>query len=264
MTAPPPERPTVALFKRKSADAATPAVEKEPGRLANIREGYRAIKQLDPNVTWWMLGAALLAMAVIIGLGALFGRFWLIYAAVLSLPVAFLAATFVLNRRGNTAMYNALDGKPGAVGAALQGIGKRGWYADPQPVAMDAQRGTKPSDMSSAAMVYRALGRPGIVLLGEGPRARAQALLKAEAKKVSRVTPGVPLQTFYVGEDADAGDLSLRKVSNKLTKMKPVLTKDEAATVNKRLKSLGGLRPPIPAGVDPTKARVDRKAMRGK
>lgn len=255
----------MALFKRKSADAsAAPAVEKEPGRLASIREGYKAIKQLDSNVTWWMLGAALLSILVIVGIGVYFGGFWIVYAAIMSIPVAFLAATFVLNRRGNTAMYNALDGKPGAVGAALQGIGKRGWYADPQPIAMDAQRGTKPSDMSNAAMVYRALGRPGIVLLGEGPRSRAQALLKAEAKKVSRVTPGVPLQTFYVGEDSAAGDLSLRKVSNKLTRMKPVLTKEEAATVNKRLKSLGGLRPPIPAGTDPTKARVDRKAMRGK
>ncbi len=255
----------MALFRRKTAgDAGAPAAEKEPGRLASIRDGYQAIKKLDPNVTWWMLGAGLAAVVVIVGIGAIFGGFWIVYAAIMSLPAAFLAATFVLNRRGNKAMYDALDGKPGAVGAALQGIGKRGWYADPQPIAMDAQRGTKPTDMSSAAMVYRALGRPGIVLLGEGPRSRAQALLKAEAKKVSRVTPGVPLQTFYVGEDASAGDLSLRKVSGRLTKMKPVLTKEEAATVNKRLRSLGGLRPPIPAGIDPTKARVDRKAMRGK
>lgn len=255
----------MALFNRKSSDdAAAPAVDKEPGRLASIRQGYQAIKQLDPQVTWWMLGAALLTIAVIVGIGAIFGGFWTVYAAILSIPTAFLAATFVLNRRGNKAMYNALDGKPGAVGAALQGIGKRGWYADPQPIAVDAQRGTKPSDMSNAAMVYRALGRPGIVLLGEGPRSRAQALLKSEAKKVSRVTPGVPLQTFYVGEDEAAGDVSLRKVSGKLTRMKPVLTKEEAATVNKRLKSLGGLRPPIPAGIDPTRARVDRKAMRGK
>ena len=46
--------------------------------------------------------------------------------------------------------------------------------------------------------------------------------------------------------------------------MRPVLTKAETVVVNKRLKSLGGMRPPIPKGVDPTRARVDRKAMRGK
>ena len=46
--------------------------------------------------------------------------------------------------------------------------------------------------------------------------------------------------------------------------MRPVLTKEETSVVNKRLKSLGGMRPPIPKGIDPTRARVDRKAMRGK
>ncbi len=238
------------------------STEKKPGRFAGIRDGYKAIKSLDPSVTWWMIGAFLLTVLVLTGIGLALGH-W-IYALIVSIPAGLLAATFILNRRGNAAMYNALDGRPGAVGAALQGMGKRGWYADPEPVAMDAQRGTKPSDLSGAAMVYRALGRPGIVLLAEGPRSRATALLKSEAKKVARVTPGVPLQTFYVGPDEEAGDLELRKVSNKLTRMKPVLTKEETATVNKRLKSLGGIRPPIPAGVDPTRVRVDRKAMRGK
>jgi len=56
----------------------------------------------------------------------------------------------------------------------------------------------------------------------------------------------------------------IKKVSSKLTRMRPVLTKEEASDVNKRLKSLGGMKPPIPKGVDPTRARVDRKAMRGK
>lgn len=46
--------------------------------------------------------------------------------------------------------------------------------------------------------------------------------------------------------------------------MRPVLTKEETSVVNKRLKSLGGLRTGVPAGMDPTRARVDRKAMRGK
>jgi hypothetical protein len=60
------------------------------------------------------------------------------------------------------------------------------------------------------------------------------------------------------------GQVPVRKVANKLTRMKPVLTKEEVSAVNKRLKSLGGVRPPIPAGMDPLRARVDRKAMRGR
>ena len=40
--------------------------------------------------------------------------------------------------------------------------------------------------------------------------------------------------------------------------------KAEVAAVNKRLKAMGGLRPPLPAGVDPNRVRMDRKAMRGR
>ena len=236
--------------------------EAKTGRIAQIRQAYKAIKNLDPKLGWWMLGAALLAAAVVIGIGALFGGFWVWYAVIMAIPTALLAAVVVMNRRGNTAMYRALEGQPGATGATLTGLGKRGWYAGQEPVAIEGARGTRPSDMVDAAMVFRALGRPGIVLIGEGPTARVTKLLKQEEKKVSRVAPGVPVHLWVVGEGE--GQVPIKKVSNKLTRMRPVLTKQETAVVNKRLKSLGGMRPPIPKGVDPTRARVDRKAMRGK
>ncbi len=112
-------------------------------------------------------------------------------------------------------------------------------------------------------MVFRAVGRPGVVLLAEGPAGRATRLAEAERKKVNRVAPGVPVSVVRVGEGGE-GVVSVRKVARTLTKMKPVLTKEEASAVNKRLKALGGIRPPVPKGVDPNRARVDRKAMRGR
>ena len=72
----------------------------------------------------------------------------------------------------------------------------------------------------------------------------------------------MPVTLLSVGDGAD--EVPIRKLSNRMTKMKPVLTKEEVSLVNKRLKSLGGLRPPVPAGMDPQRARVDRKAMRGR
>ncbi|GGL22206.1 DUF4191 domain-containing protein [Phycicoccus endophyticus] len=238
------------------------APEKKQGRIAEIRQAYRAIKSLDPRLGWWMLGVALATAAVIIAVGAVIGGGWLWYGVIVAVPSALLAATVVMNRRGNTAMYNALEGQVGAAGAALTGMGKRGWYAAQEPVAMDGARGTRPQDMVGAAMVFRALGRPGIVLIGEGPAGRVARLLKQEEKKVARVAPGVPVHLWTVGDGAD--QVPVRKLSGKLTKMRPVLTKAEVAVVNKRLTSLGGLRPPIPKGVDPTKVRMDRKAMRGR
>ena len=236
--------------------------EKKSGRIAQIRQAYSAIKSLDRNLGWWMLLAAVGAAAVVIGIGFAFGGFWRWYAVIVAIPTALLSAVVVMNRRGNTAMYRALEGQPGAAGAALTGLGRRGWYAAQEPVAIEGARGTRPSDMAGAAMVFRALGRPGIVLIGEGPTARVTKLLKQEEKKVARVAPGVPVHLWVVGDGDD--QVPVKKVAGKLTRMRPVLTKAETAVVNKRLKSLGGMKPPIPKGVDPTRARVDRKAMRGK
>ena len=170
-----------------------------------------------------MAGAAVLAAAVIIGIGFLLGGFWLWYSVIMAIAAALLAAVVVMNRRGNTAMYRALEGQPGAAGATLTGLGKRGWYAAQEPVAIEGARGTRPSDMVDAAMVFRALGRPGIVLIGEGPTPRVTKLLKQEEKKVARVAPGVPVHLWVVGEGE--GQVPIKKVSSRLTRMRPVLTK---------------------------------------
>ncbi|HQH07613.1 MAG TPA: DUF4191 domain-containing protein [Phycicoccus sp.] len=236
--------------------------DKEPGRIAQIRQSYQAIRGLDPKIGWWMLGAALLTFVVIAAIGFALGGFWRWYFILVAIPSAALAAVFVMNRRGNKAMYTALDGQPGASGAALMGMGKRGWYTSQEPVAVDAVRGTKISDMTGAAMVFRALGRPGIVLIGEGPAARVTKLLKAEEKKAARVAPGVPIHLWTLGEGE--GEVPIRKLSSKLTRMRPVLTKQEVSVVNKRLRSLPGIRSAVPAGVDPTRARMNRGALRGK
>ena len=236
--------------------------EKKPGRVGQVRQAYRAIKNLDPNLGWWMLLAAVGVAAVLITGGFLIGGWWRWYGIIVALPSALLAAVIVMNRRGNTAMYGALEGQAGAAGAALTGMGRRGWYAAQEPVAIEGARGTRPQDMAGAAMVFRALGRPGVVLIGEGPEHRVTKLLKQEEKKVARVAPGVPIHLWVAGDGE--GQVPVKKLSGKLTRMRPVLTKAETSVVNKRLKSLGGLKPPLPKGIDPTRARVDRKAMRGK
>lgn len=239
-----------------------PEKSEKSGRFAQIRQAYAAIKSLDSNLGWWMLLAGVVTGGVIVSVGFVLGGWWRWYSIIIGIPAALLAAMLVMNRRGNTAMYRALEGQPGAAGAALTGMGRRGWYVPQEPVALEGARGTRPADMVDAAMVFRALGRPGVVLIGEGPTGRVTKLLKQEEKKVARVAPGVPVHLWVVGDGED--QVPVKKLSSRLTRMRPVLTKAETAVVNKRLKSLGGMRPPIPKGVDPTRARMDRKAMRGK
>jgi hypothetical protein len=100
------------------------------------------------------------------------------------------------------------------------------------------------------------------VLVGEGPTGRVQKLLVAEKKRVERVAPGVPVTLMRVGNGED--EVPISKLASKVQRLRPAITKDEMSVVNKRLKALGGMKAPLPKGIDPTRARMDRKALRGK
>jgi hypothetical protein len=244
------------MARKKEQQSSTP---KKPGRFAQVRQVYTAARQVDRLIGWWMLLAFVATLTVAVALGALWATWW--YGLILGIPLALLAATIVMSRRAERAAYRAIEGQPGSAGAALGAL-RRGWFFDQQPVALDGARGTRPEDMAGAAFVFRAVGRPGVVLVAEGPTGRTAKLLETERKKVARVAPGVPVHLLTVGDGE--GQVPVRKLSGKVSRLKPTLTKDEVSVVNKRLTALGGLRAPVPAGIDPTKARVDRKAMRGR
>ncbi len=244
------------MFRKKSASSTTP---KTPGRLAQTRQVFIAARGVDPMIGWWMALAALGTLIAMVVIGVLIKQ-W-VYFLVLGIPLAALAASVVMGFRAKRAAYKSIEGQPGAAGAALSSL-RKGWYFEQQPVAAEAAR---PGDMSSTAMVFRATGRPGVVLVVEGPVARATKLAEAERKKVTRIAgASVPVTVVRVGEGGGKDEVSVRKVASKIQRMKPVLTKEEVLAVNKRLKALGGLRPPLPAGIDPNRVRMDRKAMRGR
>ncbi|MEP6798740.1 MAG: DUF4191 domain-containing protein [Lapillicoccus sp.] len=228
------------------------------GRVAQVRQVFSAAHAVDPQIGWWMALAFVGVLVVAAVVGVLTHFLW--FALVMGVVLGILAATIVLSRRAERAAYKQIEGQPGAAGAALTSL-RKGWYFDREPVAADA---TRANDLASAALVYRAVGRPGVVLVGEGPSGRAQRLLAAERKRVERVAPGVPVTVLRVGDGGTEGEVGITKLTNKVQRLKPVLTKAEVSVVNKRLKALGGVRPPVPKGVDPTKARMDRKAMRGR
>ncbi len=244
---------------RRDAAGSKEAAPKKQGRVAQLRGVFTAARAADPQIGWWMALAFLGTLVVVGVIGVLTN--YTVFAIILGIPLAALAATIVLSRRAESAAYRQIEGQTGAAGAALTSLSRQGWFVEQQPVAAEAARA---NDMSSAAVVFRAVGRPGIVLVGEGPRARAQKLLLSERKRVERVAPGVPVTLLHVGDGDAEDEVGLRKLVARVRKLKPVLTKAEVSVVNKRLRSLGGMRTPVPKGVDPTRARVDRRSMRGR
>jgi hypothetical protein len=239
--------------KTSSTDAPKP---KRFAKLRQVGVAFGQARQLDPSVVWWMVGAFLLVVAVFVGLGLLLGH--PVYLSVLGVPSGLLAALVVMARRTERAAYGQLEGQAGGSGAALGAL-RRGWFYEQQPVAAEAARA---GDLAGAAMAFRAVGRPGVVLILEGPRGRADRLGEKERKRIARVLPNVPVTVLRVGTSDD--DLPVRKLVRKLNRLRPVLSKAEASAVNKRLIALGGSRPPVPKGIDPMRARPDRRGMRGR
>lgn len=225
---------------------------KEPGRIKQMWQVLQMTRRYDPSVVWLLIAAVVVPIAVSIvlailtssGPGQIVGFVLYIIAGVLGAVLLFL---IVLGRRAERAAYSQIAGQPGAVGAVLKSSLRRSWTASEMPVTVSPK---------TQDAVYRAVGRGGVALIGEGPRSRTQRMLEDERRAVARIVPNVPVHFLYVGPDADS--TPLHKIPSKLGSFKSVLRKQEVFAINNRLNSLGKNGLPIPKGIDPFKVRSAR------
>ena len=235
--------PKRGLFSRKpKAEKAT----KEPGRLKQLGQVFQMTRKNDPMVVWVMVLAALGVMVVGLVVGLLINN-W-ITALLISIPLALLAATMILSRRAEKAAFKQLEGRPGAAGAAMSVL-RRGWILKDEPVAVNPR---------TKDLVFLGIGRAGVVLVTEGPTSRVRTLIDAERKRMNRVLPNVPIHVINAG--SDEGQVPLAEVGKAMKKLPKAITKLEISAVDKRLSTLGSARLPIPKGIDPNRARPDRRA----
>lgn len=240
----------------RTRKGATAAPKQKKQRFEKLRQIYTLAKKDDPWLPLRLVGLflAVVGVGLLIGLATGHPRYWMFVFA----PMGLLAATFFLSKRAEKAAYSALEGRPGAAGAALQGL-RRGWAYQETPVAVE---GGRSAQMTDAAMVYRAVGRPGVVLIGEGPTGRATKLLASERRKVQRLTPNVPVTVYRIGAGQGQEVVTPRQLVRRMTKMKNTITKHEVTEVDRRLRALGAQRPPIPQGIDPARMRSMGRGQR--
>ena len=249
-------RHTVVVYGVPVSSAQSPQPKKKR-RLAqylqNIKDSYTISRRSYPWIGWAMLAvlATCLALGAAIALGyGLHLWYWLVLGLMLALVINMGLLTFLVRR----ASYSQIEGMPGAAKAVLDQIG-RGWYVESEPVAF-----TKDQDL-----VWRLVGRPGVVLVAEGPSTRTRRMLAEEERRVHRLLSTVPIHTLQVG--TDAGQVRLTDLSKTLRQLptKPTsLTDSEITQVSKRLTSMAGKNLPIPKHIDPNRVRPDRRAMRGR
>lgn len=244
------DAPKRSLFGRKNKEAA-PKKAKKPSRVKQMVDIFKMTRRHDPMVPWLMIGAFLGVILILMLVVLLVSPGNWITGLLIGIPLGLLAALLILSRRAERAAYAQIEGKAGAAGAALSSL-KRGWIFDEQPVAVNPR---------TQDVVFRAIGKAGIVLVTEGPSSRVKSLVDAERRKMSRILPNVKVTVIESGRGD--GQVPIGKVVKTMNKLKGELTKVEVGAVNKRITSLGN-RLPIPKGIDPYKVRPDRKAARGR
>ncbi len=197
-----------------------------------IKQAYTLTRRSDPKLPWIMLIAFVLAAAAVELIGILFGSPFLFLP--LAVVVGVLAAMIVFGRRAQGSAYRQVEGQPGAAAWVLEGM--RGDWRVSSGVA-----GTPQLDA-----VHRVLGRPGIVLVGEGVPGRVRGLIAQEKKKIARVVGDTPIYDIVVGDDE--GQIPLKKLSAHVMKLPRNLTAGEVNALGRRMSAMGGSRMPVPGG----------------
>jgi hypothetical protein len=85
-------------------------------------------------------------------------------------------------------------------------------------------------------VVHRAVGRAGVVLVGEGSPTRLPSLLAAEKKRVARVAYDIPIHDIQVGDGE--GQIPIRRLQRHVMRLPRHLRPSAVSDLNYRLKAL--------------------------
>lgn len=215
-----------------------------------LGDGFKIAKKSYPYLPWLLIGVFVVVTGGFILIGLLLDNWilWTISGVILGPMLAMVTLTRFIE----SASYKQMEGMPGAASAVIGRI-RRGWSFQEEPVRFNAR---------TQDMVFRLIGKPGVVLVTEGPTNRVNKLVEDERKQARRIAPNVPVHTVNVG--TDDGQVRLAKLMKSLKKLPKKLTSAEVSVVAKRYDSIKTNQLPIPKGIDPYKMRPDRKATRGR
>jgi hypothetical protein len=232
--------PKLSRAEKKAARSAKREKRRETFR--NLGQAFTITRQSDPRflpylILWTVLGVAAAYLVV----------FLITNSVYLPIPFAVLAGLMigmlVFSRRAQRSMFSQAEGQPGAAGWMLSQQLRGDWRLT-QAVA-----GTTQLDA-----VHRLVGRPGIVLVGEGAPHRVRGLIAQEKKKIARVSGDTPIYDVIVGT-ADS-DVRLSKLNRYLMKLPRNLSKEQVSSLDKRLAALSQSRTPLPQGPLPQGAKM--------
>jgi Domain of unknown function (DUF4191) len=229
------KKPAAAAKRKDSEDPAS------PGRIKQIRMLAGVIRKTNRRALPLVVLAGVGVLALFVAAGLIFGLLPLLIP--LGVAAGLMTSMIIFGRYGQSAQYAAIEGQPGAAAVVMDRM-RGGWTVTP---GVAANR--------NLDVVHRAVGKPGVVLVGEGSPNRLPGLLATEKKRVSRVAFDVPIYDLQVGNEE--GQIPIRKLQRKLMRLPRNLKGPAVADLNYRLKALPQSLQ-APKGPMPRNARMPR------
>jgi hypothetical protein len=224
--------------KAKAAKAKTPRRQ----QFKQLVQAYKMTYARDRQLPLWM-ALAFIGAAAVIFLITLLAGIALFVGIPLAVIFGVLALMLVFGRRAQKAAFGQVEGQPGAAGWVLGNM--RGDWRVTQGVQLTSQLDA----------VHRVLGRPGVILVGEGAPHRVRPLIAQEKKRVARIAGDTPIYDVILGDEE--GEVPIRRLNNHLVKLPRNLTQAQVNVLEKRMAALGGTKAaPLPKGPMPTRARL--------
>jgi F0F1-type ATP synthase assembly protein I len=231
-------KPKLSRAEKKVARATRRQTRRET--FSSMRQAFTMTRQNDNRLIPLLVLAFVVGAAV--GFLALYlptGNLW--FGIVPALAIGLAAAMFIFSRRAQTSAYSQAEGQPGAAAYVLGQM--RGDWRKTDAVAGNAQLDA----------VHRVLGRPGVVLVGEGAPHRVKPLLAQEKKRIARLAGDAPIYDVVVGRGE--GEIPLAKLNVHIMKLPRNLSKEQVVALDRRLAALGQ-RAPLPKGPMPAGAKM--------
>jgi uncharacterized protein DUF4191 len=211
------------------------------GRIKQIRFVAGIIRRTDRKAMPLVAAAGLGVLLIFILLGIFIGPIWLFTP--FGVVIGLMAAMFLFGRFAQSSQFKAIEGQAGAAAAILQSL--RGGFTTTPAIAANR----------NMDIVHRTVGKPGVILVGEGSPTRLPSLLAAEKKRISRVASQIPIYDFQVGDGE--GQVPIRQLQKKIMKLPRNLKGQAVAELNFRLNALPQALQ-MPKGPVPRNARMPR------
>lgn len=237
----------MALLRRRTKKTKAPkAGPSRREKWAQVKLAFSMTRKADATMLPLVVSVFVIALVLSVGLGVVLDH--PVYATVLGLPFAAIAAAFVFGRRVQRTAYSQVEGQTGAAAAVLQNM-RGNWRVTP------AVQFSKEQDL-----VHRVVGRPGVVLVGEGSPNRVRGLIITEKKRLARMVGDTPIYDVVVGDGE--GQVALRELEKHFAKLPRNIKPAVVNQLDGRLKALRAASGVLPVPKGPMPTRVPRGKVR--